>query len=132
MSDQKGYLEWRQDYDLRRRNDKSRYVIKLLIGLSLFFLLYLWHIGELQFIGQPVSYTQAVVIGTGSWKNSPRAEYGTNVHHAKYEYTIENKLYTEEVFPTRTIGRLHKGDTVLIKYSTWFPNLSKVIINMNR
>ncbi len=127
MSKNQRYQDWKAGYLLRHKREKKIYILKISIGALLLALLYCWYTDRLTFFAQPTDFTKGVVTKTKPWRISSKAGMMSYIQHATYTYTIDGEKFEEGFFPTKSIGRLHEGDTLNIQYSMFFNGLSKVV-----
>ena len=127
MNKEQKYRNWKAGYILRHKREKKLYLLKLGIAILVIILLYSWYTGRLKFFAQPTDYTKGVITKTKPWRTAPNGALSIYIQHASYTYKVDGKIYTEGFFPSRSIGRLHEGDTVKVKFSKFFNSLSEVV-----
>lgn len=127
MNKEQRYNKWKSDYLLRHKREKKIYLLKLCVGVIVLALLYCWYTDRLTFFAQPTDLTKGIVTKTQPRRISPKAGMMSYIQNATYSYEIKGKLYEEDFYPTKSIGRLHEGDTLNVQYSLFFNGLSKVV-----
>lgn len=116
--------KWKENFLIRRKKEKiadaKKMLFSILITISLSVIIYNWYTGELQFIGQDTTFTQATVVKTQMYPVG-RGYYKQLV---TYEFKFDDKIYQGTFKAGKSIGRQKVGNLIKIKFSTGNPNRS--------
>ena len=123
--DSVSYEAWRQEFLIKKKSDRSKNIKRfmlLLVIIGIFtWVVRLWAINELQFLGYRTDYATAEVFDV-KWHHIGRGYYMQTVYYA---FEQEGQRYTGHFEAGYRIGKLQAGDLVKVKYARARPEYSK-------
>ncbi|WP_100609987.1 hypothetical protein [Confluentibacter lentus] len=121
------YKKWKEKFLIRKKKEKiadvKKALLSILIIIFLSVIIYNWYTGELKFIGQNTTFTQATVVKTQMY-HIGRGYYKQLV---TYEFKYDDEIYQGTFKAGKSIGKQEVGNLIKIKFSISNPNRSLMV-----